>query len=215
MSRNGDDSSLLLKDESFTKFDRLLHRAEGEGRIDGPFSCPICGMHYLTNGESVDCCSLATESPAPIPGPILGSVSRNRARAKKPAVNQKLKVADGALDIVFTPDRAMLEALDTLNLNELFPEETITRNTENDRVLLVCLFSMFLEEADGDRKSAFQIAKQNGLKMHPTKWGKMVFRLVQLGVLAFYTSHEDHPDVEVGNFPRSGEADDSEKATKE
>jgi len=215
MSRNDDDSSLLLKDGSFVKFERLLQRAEKEGRVKGSFNCLICGMRYQTKRESVACCSLATEYPAPIPGPIIGSFSKTRLPAKKPSAIPRLKVADMAPDTALTLNGSMLEVLNTINLSELLPEEAIVRNAENDGVLLVCLLSILLEEANGDRKRAFQIARQNGLTMHPRNWGKLVARLVKLGVLIPITAQNNHHASDIGNGPQSGEAVESEKESKE
>ena len=216
MSRNSDDGSLLLKDKSFIRFDRLLHRAEGEGRIGGPFSCSICGMHYMTKGESVDCCNLAGRLSSPaVSGPIISGVSKTRLPAKKPVILLRLKVADGAPDTAFTLDGAMLDVLNTINLNNLLPDEAIIRNTENDRMLLVCLFSLLLEEAGGDRKCAFRIAVQNGMTMHPIKWGMLVARLVRLGVLIPVTTQNNHPVSEAGDNSPLGDAVENEKASEE
>lgn len=209
------DEDLLLKDESFIKFDRLLQHAESEGRIDGPFTCLVCGMHYQTKIQSVACCNLATEPPTPPHGPILGSIGKNRSRIKHLAIKQKLIVADNALGIEFTLDDAMQEVLNTLNLDQLFPEEIHDRTVGNERVLLICILSMLLEEAEGNRKSAYQVAYRNGLKMHPTKWGKMLFRLVDLEVLHFVALHDDPRDGETNDTSGSGVVFESEKETKE
>ncbi|MCP4291863.1 MAG: hypothetical protein GY780_08525 [bacterium] len=52
------EDSMLVRDESFVKYRRLLRRAENEGRIDGPCKCLVCGMRYLTKDESEACCSI-------------------------------------------------------------------------------------------------------------------------------------------------------------
>ena len=49
---------VLVKDESFVKYDRLLSKAETEGRIDGPFKCLTCGMRYMSKHEADDCCKI-------------------------------------------------------------------------------------------------------------------------------------------------------------
>jgi hypothetical protein len=51
--------SVLIKDQSFVKYERLLHKAETEGRIDGPCKCLVCGMRYLTKEAAEDCCRVA------------------------------------------------------------------------------------------------------------------------------------------------------------
>ena len=52
------DDEILVRDESFVKYDRLLNKAEKEGRIDGPHKCLTCGMRYLTKEEAEDCCKI-------------------------------------------------------------------------------------------------------------------------------------------------------------
>jgi hypothetical protein len=52
------EDDVLVRDESFVKYDRLLNKAEEEGRIDGPHKCLTCGMRYLTKEEAEDCCKI-------------------------------------------------------------------------------------------------------------------------------------------------------------
>jgi len=52
------EDEILVRDESFVKYDRLLTKAEKEGRIDGPHKCLTCGMRYLTKEEAEDCCKI-------------------------------------------------------------------------------------------------------------------------------------------------------------
>lgn len=54
------DDEILIRDESFVKYDRLLARAENEGRIDGPHKCLTCGMRFLTKDEAEDCCKIVS-----------------------------------------------------------------------------------------------------------------------------------------------------------
>lgn len=54
------DDDILIRDESFVKYERLLSKAESEGRIDGPNKCLVCGMHYLTKEEADACCKIVT-----------------------------------------------------------------------------------------------------------------------------------------------------------
>jgi len=48
--------TILVRDESFVKFERLLNKAESEGRIDGPCKCLVCGMRYLNKESAEACC---------------------------------------------------------------------------------------------------------------------------------------------------------------
>lgn len=53
------DEEILVRDESFVKYERLLSKAEAEGRIDGPNKCLICGMRYMSKAEADRCCKIA------------------------------------------------------------------------------------------------------------------------------------------------------------
>ncbi len=53
-----DRGEILIRDESFVKYDRLLEKAEEEGRIDGPNKCLVCGMRYLSKNEADGCCKI-------------------------------------------------------------------------------------------------------------------------------------------------------------
>ena len=50
------EKELLVRDENFVKYKRLLAKAANEGRIDGPCRCLLCGMRYLNKGQAEDCC---------------------------------------------------------------------------------------------------------------------------------------------------------------
>ena len=50
------DTLVLENDESWVKFKKLLARAEAEGRIDGKYRCPVCGMRYNSEAECATCC---------------------------------------------------------------------------------------------------------------------------------------------------------------
>ncbi len=52
------DEDILVRDESFVKYERLLLKAEVEGRIDGPAKCLVCGMRYISKSEADNCCKL-------------------------------------------------------------------------------------------------------------------------------------------------------------
>lgn len=54
-----DDDDVLVRDSSYVKYDRLLSQAEAEGRLDGRFSCPLCGMRYREKGAAEDCCGIS------------------------------------------------------------------------------------------------------------------------------------------------------------
>lgn len=49
---------ILVRDESFVKYERLLTKAETEGRIDGPNKCLVCGMRYMSKDEADACCKI-------------------------------------------------------------------------------------------------------------------------------------------------------------
>ena len=42
----------------YVKYHQLLAKAEREGRIDGKYRCPVCGMRFLTFDEADLCCKL-------------------------------------------------------------------------------------------------------------------------------------------------------------
>jgi hypothetical protein len=46
----------LDSNKKYVKFHRLLAKAEKEGRIDGDYVCPVCGMRYMTFDEADVCC---------------------------------------------------------------------------------------------------------------------------------------------------------------
>ncbi|MBM4130811.1 hypothetical protein FJ250_07250 [bacterium] len=54
------EDDVLVRDESFVKYERLLSKAESEGRIDGPNKCLVCGMRYLSKDEADNCCRITS-----------------------------------------------------------------------------------------------------------------------------------------------------------
>ena len=52
------EEDILVRDESFVKYERLLTKAETEGRIDGPKKCLVCGMRYMSKDEADNCCKI-------------------------------------------------------------------------------------------------------------------------------------------------------------
>ena len=52
------EDDILVRDESFVKYERLLTKAETEGRIDGPKKCLVCGMRYMSKDEADNCCKI-------------------------------------------------------------------------------------------------------------------------------------------------------------
>lgn len=52
------EDDILVRDESFVKYERLLTKAETEGRIDGPNKCLVCGMRYASKEEADTCCKI-------------------------------------------------------------------------------------------------------------------------------------------------------------
>ncbi len=58
MQRIREVDEVLIKDKSYVKFERLLAKAESEGRLDGDFKCLTCGMRYGTKYEAEGCCKI-------------------------------------------------------------------------------------------------------------------------------------------------------------
>jgi hypothetical protein len=58
MSYSKRDETILKKTKNYVKFHRLLARAESNGRLDGKFRCPVCGMRYLSAAEANNCCKI-------------------------------------------------------------------------------------------------------------------------------------------------------------
>jgi len=56
MKRRG-DTLVLEQEEKYVKFKRLLEKALVEGRVDGPHRCPVCGMRFIQERDSADCCA--------------------------------------------------------------------------------------------------------------------------------------------------------------
>jgi len=56
MNRGGTDTLVLGSDENYVKFSKLLAKAVSEGRVDGRFRCPVCGMRYKMEAEMQNCC---------------------------------------------------------------------------------------------------------------------------------------------------------------
>jgi len=52
------EDDILVRDESFVKYERLLNKAEVEGRIDGHSKCLVCGMRYHNKQEADNCCRI-------------------------------------------------------------------------------------------------------------------------------------------------------------
>lgn len=63
MKFGGADTKMLEGDErNYVKFNKLLAKAQSEGRIDGKFRCPTCGMRFKTEVEASNCCAIVAES---------------------------------------------------------------------------------------------------------------------------------------------------------
>jgi hypothetical protein len=54
-----DDEDILVRDPNYVKYERLLSQAEAEGRIDGKYSCLLCGMRYRDKAAAEACCGVA------------------------------------------------------------------------------------------------------------------------------------------------------------
>jgi hypothetical protein len=53
------DDEILVRDANYVKYERLLVKAEAEGRLDGRFRCLVCGMRYREKDEADACCGAA------------------------------------------------------------------------------------------------------------------------------------------------------------
>ena len=53
------EDDVLVRDPNYVKYERLLHQAEAEGRIDGPYSCLVCGMRFRDKTDAEACCRAA------------------------------------------------------------------------------------------------------------------------------------------------------------
>lgn len=54
-----EDDDILVRDSNYVKYERLLSQAEAEGRIDGRYSCLVCGMRYREKEPAEVCCRSA------------------------------------------------------------------------------------------------------------------------------------------------------------
>lgn len=61
MKREGNDATILEKGKNYVKFHRLLAKAEADGRLDGKYKCPVCGMRFLSEREADDCCRIISD----------------------------------------------------------------------------------------------------------------------------------------------------------
>ncbi len=48
----------LDSNKKYVKYHKLLAKAEKEGRIDGRYRCPVCGMRFMTFDEADVCCKM-------------------------------------------------------------------------------------------------------------------------------------------------------------
>lgn len=53
-----EQSGVLVRDKEYVRFTQLLKKAEREGRLDGKYKCPLCGMRYNTESEAEECCRI-------------------------------------------------------------------------------------------------------------------------------------------------------------
>ncbi len=60
MQRGRSDSEILVRDKTFVKYERLLAKAEAEGRLSGAYRCLVCGMRYRVKEEAESCCRVGT-----------------------------------------------------------------------------------------------------------------------------------------------------------
>jgi len=60
----GGDSILIRdldSDKTYVKYNRLLEIAKTEGRIDGKYRCPVCGIRFFTFDEAFACCNTGSD----------------------------------------------------------------------------------------------------------------------------------------------------------
>jgi hypothetical protein len=63
MKFGGADTKVLESDErNYVKFNKLLAKATAEGRVDGKWRCPMCGMRFRTQVEAQNCCAIVAQS---------------------------------------------------------------------------------------------------------------------------------------------------------
>lgn len=60
MQRAREEQEVLVRDKSYVKYEKLLARAEANGRLDGDFKCLTCGMKYIEKKNAVNCCGVIT-----------------------------------------------------------------------------------------------------------------------------------------------------------
>ena len=56
MQRAKEEQEVLVRDKNYVKYERLLARAEENGRLDGNFKCLTCGMKYTVKKDAECCC---------------------------------------------------------------------------------------------------------------------------------------------------------------
>ena len=62
MKQGGVDTLVMRDDENYVKFTKLLARAVSEGRVDGKYRCPVCGMRFMHEAEMMNCCTPVARS---------------------------------------------------------------------------------------------------------------------------------------------------------
>jgi len=214
MKKKRGSNPVLERDGTYVKFEQQLAKAENEGRIDGQFKCFVCGMRYLHSDGADRCCLIVDDSrEISAPVPTLGSCQDGNKKTRLPhraKMYTAFMVSLEALDIEFDLDQRMLAVLNTINFGGLLPGEAIERSSETDCELLIMLFSVLLDRADGLTAKAFKIARAAGMKLHQLQWGKITKRLKELGVLVpMLLDHDDPEDEEDDDSPDDEEAGDN------
>ena len=51
-----EEAEILRKDKEYVKYVQLLRRAENDGRLDGVYTCGLCGMKAQTEEDARQCC---------------------------------------------------------------------------------------------------------------------------------------------------------------
>lgn len=54
-------TGVLVEEDSrdYVRFGKLIAKAWAEGRIDGKYRCPVCGMRFRIEADSITCCAPA------------------------------------------------------------------------------------------------------------------------------------------------------------
>ena len=54
-----EEAGILKREKRYVKFMQLLRKAENDGRIDGKYTCSLCGMLFQSEEEAQGCCKVS------------------------------------------------------------------------------------------------------------------------------------------------------------